>query len=263
MQIEWTREDLIAALAWQYELGVDEAIQEDAVDRFAYVATPPKPSAKVDQTPSPSFVTKPETDLIAEATSLAASANDIETLAQSLREFRGFEIKRGARNFVFSDGDPRSRVMIVGEAPGRDEDLAGRPFVGKTGQLLDNMFAAIGLSRTASDPEHGIYVTNALCWRPPGNRTPSPEEIALARPFVRRHIELAKPDVLVAMGNAACSVVFEKVGILRLRGSWVDDTGPPVMPMTHPSYLLRTPMAKREAWADLLQIQKKLKEHTV
>jgi DNA polymerase len=148
---------------------------------------------------------------------------------------------------------------VLGEAPGREEDMEGRPFVGAAGQLLDRMFAAIGLSRESPDLERALYITNVIPWRPPGNREPSPEEIAMMRPFVERHIALAAPEIVVLMGNVSCSAVLGAKGILRLRGTWTTALGLPVMPMAHPAYLLRNPVAKREAWADLLAIQAKLR----
>jgi DNA polymerase len=159
---------------------------------------------------------------------------------------------------VFSDGHPGARVMILGEAPGRDEDMQGRPFVGRAGQLLDRMFASIGLSRTAPDPGRAIYIANVLPWRPPQNREPTPEEIAMMLPFVRAHVTLAAPDVLVLMGNTPCGAILGQRGVTRLRGQWADALGRPVLPMVHPAYLLRNPAAKREAWADLLSLNARL-----
>ena len=148
--------------------------------------------------------------------------------------------------------------MIVGEAPGRDEDIEGRPFVGKAGQLLDKMLAAIGLSRTAMDPEQAVYITNVLPWRPPSNRTPEPDEIAMLLPFLERHIALADPAFVVLMGNTPCQALLGRSGITRLRGNWVEVLGRPALPMVHPAYLLRMPAAKREAWADLLALKGRL-----
>ena len=164
----------------------------------------------------------------------------------------------GARNTVFADGKPAARVMIIGEAPGRDEDQKGLPFVGRAGHLLDKMFAAIGLSRQSPDAEAALYITNVLPWRPPGNRDPEPAEIAQMLPFLARHVDLADPDLIVLMGNAACSAALGKRGILRLRGTWAEAFGRPALPMTHPAYLLRNPAAKREAWADLLSLRARL-----
>ena len=148
--------------------------------------------------------------------------------------------------------------MIVGEAPGRDEDLQGKPFVGRAGQLLDAMFGAIGLSRRAEGPEHALYITNMLPWRPPQNRDPKPEEIAMMLPFVQRHVDLVQPDIVVLMGNSSCQAGLGKRGITRLRGQWHEAYGRPALPMLHPAYLLRQPQAKREAWADLLTLKARL-----
>ena len=149
--------------------------------------------------------------------------------------------------------------MIVGEAPGRDEDLAGRPFVGRSGQLLDRMFAAIGLSRGAEAAADALYIANVLPWRPPQNRDPSGDEIAMMAPFLARHIELAGPEVIVTVGNSATRTLLEtQLGITRLRGTWGEWRGVPVMPMFHPAALLRDPMKKRNAWADLLSVRARL-----
>ena len=168
------------------------------------------------------------------------------------------KLKRGARQLVFSDGVVGARVMIIGEAPGRDEDIEGRPFVGRAGQLLDLMFSHIGLSRQGPNPEAALYITNVLPWRPPQNRDPKPDEMAMMLPFLARHVELADPDLIVAMGNHACQALLGKRGITRLRGTWAEALGKPVLPMFHPAYLLRTSEAKREAWADLLSLKARL-----
>jgi DNA polymerase len=150
-------------------------------------------------------------------------------------------------------------VLILGEAPGRDEDVEGRPFVGRAGQLLDRMFAAIGLSRSAAEPEQAIYITNVLPWRPPGNRDPEPAEIAMMRPFVERHIALMNPRVIVVMGNTPLYALTGQKGVLRARGTWTTALDRPMLPMVHPAYLLRNPIAKREAWADLLSLQSRIR----
>jgi len=147
---------------------------------------------------------------------------------------------------------------VVGEAPGRDEDIEGLPFVGRAGQLLDRMLAAIGLSRTAPDPAAAIYVTNVLPWRPLENRTPDAPEIALFLPWLQRHIALADPDILVLMGNTPCHALLGRGAITRIRGQWTTAVGKPALPMFHPAYLLRNPAAKREAWADLLALKARL-----
>lgn len=254
---------MLALLEWQAELGADEAMLDQPVDRFAAsaeeAAKQAERTAAMAPPAAPAPAPKPDEATIAaahlaEAKARADKAHDLAALAATQESFDGLAIKRGARNFCFADGNPAARVMIIGEAPGQEEDLQGRPFVGRAGQLLDQMFAAIGLSRTAPDAEHALYITNVVPWRPPGNRRPDAEEIALSLPFLTRHVELAGPDVLVLMGNAPCKAVLNREGITRLRGNWSEAFGLPVLPMTHPAYLLRNPIAKREAWADLLSL---------
>jgi DNA polymerase len=190
---------------------------------------------------------------------LAAACGDLAALRAAMEGFEGCALKRGARNLVFADGDPAARVMIVGEAPGEEEDREGRPFVGRSGQLLDRMLAAIGLSRRAEAAGDAVYITNVLPWRPPQNRDPAADEVAMMLPFLRRHIELADPEVLVVMGNAAAKALLETTtGITRLRGTWVDWHGRPVLPMFHPAALLRNGELKRPAWADLLALRERL-----
>jgi uracil-DNA glycosylase len=242
----------LAALAWQVELGADEAIGEAPVDRFeaAVRATPASATAP----PAPPAVARD-----ASTETLAAACADLAALRASIAAFEGCALRKGARNLVFADGDPRARVMIVGEAPGRDEDAEGRPFVGRSGKLLDRMFAAIGLARDATGPEAALYITNVLPWRPPANRDPSSDEVAMLRPFLMRHIALAEPEVLVVMGNSAARTVLATTeGITRLRGRWAALDGVPVLPMFHPAALLRDPLKKRAAWADLLALRARL-----
>lgn len=259
MNAELTYDDALAALAWQVELGADEALLDVSVDRFDLPA--PKPVAKPAPTPitaaAPVQHAMPDVDAVAIARQLAESAGSLETLHAAMEGFEHCDLKRGARNFVFCDGHATARVMVVGEAPGRDEDQQGKPFVGRAGQLLDKMFAAIGLDRQV-DGADGLYITNMLPWRPPQNRDPKPEEMAMLTPFVRRHIELAEPEIIVLMGNHACAGLLGRRGITRMRGHWEDVLGRPAIPMFHPAYLLRNPAAKREAWADLLSIKTRL-----
>jgi DNA polymerase len=184
----------------------------------------------------------------------AAAASTLDELRAAIGAYEHCALKRGARNLVFSDGAPDARVMIVGEAPGRDEDLQGRPFVGRAGQLLDRMLAPLGLSRAEN-----VYITNVLPWRPPQNRDPRPDEIAMMKPFLARHIALVDPDLLVIMGNISCDALLGRRGITRLRGTWAEAEGRPAMPMFHPAYLLRQPQMKREAWADMLAVGAKLR----
>lgn len=246
----------LAALAWQVELGADEAIGEVPVDRFAATAPArPQPAPAPKAEPPVAEPAGPEP----EAAALAAACRDLAELRAAMAAFEGCVLKRGARNLVFADGHPDARVMIVGEAPGRDEDLAGRPFVGRSGQLLDRMLAAIGLSRRSEDPAAAVYITNVLPWRPPANREPSTDEWATMAAFLYRHIELKRPEVLVVMGNAAARTVLgAQEGIMRLRGRWAEWRGLPVLPMLHPANLLRSPENKRLAWDDLLALRARL-----
>lgn len=242
-----------ALLDWQAELGADEAIGDDPVNRYAARSEAPRTA------PAAPAAVPEEADPVAVAKAAADAAISLETLAEIQSAFDLCELKRGARNFVFADGNPEARVMILGEAPGREEDLEGRPFVGRAGQLLDRMFAAIGLARTAHHPDEALYITNVMPWRPPQNREPDATEIAMMLPFVARHVEFVNPDLIVLMGNISCAAALGQRGILRLRGTWTQAFGRQAMPMTHPAYLLRNPAAKREAWADLLEIRARLK----
>ncbi|SNR55076.1 DNA polymerase [Paracoccus sediminis] len=254
-------ETALALLEWQAEMGADEPVLDAPVDRFDLAARPQTAVSAGAPTPAPALILGADDDLsahVALAESLAAAAMTLDALATAQQAFDGIELKKGARNFCFADGNPAARVLILGEAPGDEEDRQGRPFVGRSGQLLDRMFDAVGLSRRAVDAEQALYITNVLAWRPPGNRDPQPDEIAVSLPFVRRHIELAAPDLIVLMGNIACDAAIGRRGILRLRGTWVQAFGRPALPMTHPAYLLRNPPAKREAWADLLSLSARL-----
>ena len=274
----------LAALAWQFDAGVTEVIGESPVNAYdlpdrapwlpAAAAPAPAQGRPQERRPAPPPRAADEPYVpslspaererqaadaaVAEAVAAAARASDLDALREALAAYDHCELKRGARNLVFSDGRRGARVLVLGEAPGREEDMQGKPFVGAAGQLLDRMFAAIGLGRDSPDTEHAIYITNVMPWRPPANRDPTPEAIAMMRPFVERHITLADPDVIVLMGNTPCACLLGAKGILRLRGQWTEALGKPVMPMTHPAYLLRNPAAKREAWADLLAIKAKL-----
>ncbi len=244
----------LAALAWQVEMGVTDALAEAPVDRFALTET----VAQVPRVPAQAGTSAVPADPVAEAAARAAGAATLEELAAAMAGFEGSPLKRGARNFVFADGNPAARVMVVGEAPGAEEDRAGRPFAGAAGQLLDRMLAAIGLARTAPDPGRAVYLTTALPWRVPQDRPPAAGEIALFRPFLARHIVLADPEVLVVFGNVPLMALSGTQGIARLRGRWSAWEGRPLMPMVHPAALLRNPLAKREAWADLLALEARL-----
>lgn len=245
-----------ALLEWQIDLGATEAIGETPVNRYETPAKPPKPAAAA---PEPAPVAAPQIDAVAVAREMAAGAADLDQLKAALAGYEHCELKRGARSLVFSDGVPGARVMIVGEAPGRDEDREGRPFVGAAGQLLDKMLAAIDHARAPEGEQQPVYITNIMPWRPPQNRDPSPDEIAMMLPFIERHIALAKPEVLVLVGNISCQALLGQKGITKLRGNWAETQGIPALPMFHPAYLLRMPAAKREAWHDLLMLQARLR----
>jgi len=248
---------LKSLLEWQVELGVTDAICDAPMDRYelpdtAPAAARPKPVTAV-AVPEP--VAERAEDPVAVARVAANAAGSLEALKAAMVGYDLCELKKGARNLVFCDGVPGARLMVIGEAPGRDEDREGRPFVGRAGQLLDRMLEAIGLSRTES-----VYITNVLPWRPPQNREPSREEMAMMVPFLKRHVELAEPEVLVLMGNVSCEAVLGRRGITRLRGNWTEVWGRPVLPMFHPAYLLRQAGEKRKAWADLLELKARLKK---
>lgn len=244
---------LWAALDWQRELGVEEPVGDVPVNRYA-LADPARP-ARVAAPVAP--VPEPPADTEGDARAAAAAAPDLAALAVAMQAAPS-DLRPAARNFVFADGNPAARLMIVGEAPGREEDLEGRPFVGPAGQLLDRMLAAIGIDRRSANPGQSAYITNVLPWRPPGNRTPEAHEIALFLPFLERHVALIAPKVLILMGNTPCQAVLGRTGITRMRGQWTGAWGLPVLPMLHPAYLLRNPAAKRETWADLLDLRARL-----
>jgi DNA polymerase len=265
------RAALLAALAFQVEMGADEAIGDAPCDRFAEAdrapprvagpaAVQPARARERPAVPAPAAPVAAAAAAMQSAASLAAACPDLPALHAALAGFEGSTLRAGAINCVFSDGVPGARVMIVGEAPGREEDRAGKPFVGRSGQLLDRMLACIGLHRHAADPARAVYITNILPWRPLGNRTPGSDEVSMLMPFVHRHIALAAPDILVPMGGTSASALLGgSTGILRRRGQWdryAPEGGRPVaaLPMLHPAYLLRNPTAKRQAWRDLLEL---------
>lgn len=256
-------------LAWQIDLGATEAIGDAPVDRYATELPERAPLAASgpvivtpDTAPGAAVAAVPGSDAVAAAQAVADQATTLAQLQFALEAFDLCELKRGARKTVFADGNPTARIMIIGEAPDRDEDAEGRPFVGDAGQLLNRMFAAIGKSRGAADPDAAIYITSVMPWRTPQNREPSPDEIAMMQPFLARHVALVDPAIIVLMGNAPCAAALGARGITRLRGTWATAFGRPAMPMFHPAYLLRNPAAKREAWADLLALQERLRAGT-
>lgn len=266
--------ELADLLRFYAEAGVDEALDEAAADRFAKAAaaqgprTPPQqprqpaaPSSPPAPAPRPAApaLAVPDEAQAAKARELARQARTLGELRDILDGFDGCNLKFTAKQTVFSDGNPEAPLMLVGEAPGRDEDIQGKPFVGRSGQLLDRMLAAIGIERAS-----GAYIANVIAWRPPGNRTPTPLETEICRPFIERQIELAKPKVLVTLGGPSAKVLLHATeGVLKLRGRWkthVTASGVeiPTMPTLHPAYLLRNPAHKKLAWRDFLEIKTRL-----
>jgi len=263
------RDALLALLDFYTESGVDIALDEEPHDRLneAPVSQPSQPRA-VD-TPSPPssqrvirraeakvLPASPE-DAAHAARERAKSAQSLAELEELLAAFEGCGLKVTAKNLVFADGNPGGRVMFVGEAPGADEDRIGKPFVGRSGQLLDRMLAAIGLDRT------GVYIANVVPWRPPGNRTPTPQEVAICKPFIEKQIELADPDILVCLGGPSAQTLLNiRDGILRTRGRWFPyHTGRReirALATLHPAYLLRQPLQKRLAWRDFRALKRAL-----
>jgi len=256
--------DSLSTLNWLVEAGADEAIADAPVNRLVAKAAvapmpvqpAPAPRAAPPRAPTPLPLAD---DTIGGAIAAAASATSLAELQAALEAFDGCGLKRTATNTVFADGMAEGGIMLIGEAPGRDEDRVGKPFVGRAGQLLDKMLASIGLDRKTN-----AYITNVINWRPPDNRDPSPEEAAACLPFLRRHIELANPGVIILLGAvAARHVVGISDGIMKLRGRWLEyrvgDRMVPLMPTLHPAYLLRQPAHKKLAWRDLQAIKEKMR----
>jgi uracil-DNA glycosylase family 4 len=252
-------------IAWYEAMGADEAIGDSPVDRFATGAIPAKTSAKSPASPAKSRATSAKSRAGAESAAIPASLEAAAPLAELealLAQFEGCALKRSAKSLCFARGSASARIMLIGEAPGRDEDLQGKPFVGRAGQLLDRMLAAIGLA------EEHVYITNTIYWRPPGNRTPTPQEIEACAPFLARQIDLLSPDVMVLLGGAAAkSILGVSEGIMRLRGKWKlyrsGDREIPTLATLHPAYLLRKPEEKRYAWRDLLMLKARLEETAI
>ena len=265
-------------LAFYAEAGVDALVGDAPADHFAeeIPATPVSPAAptapatatpsakpplnraRPQATPTASATVLPPPDAAAlEAREAAKRAASLDELRAIMNAFQGCALRQTAKQLVFADGNPAARVMFVGEAPGRDEDLAGLPFVGRSGKLLDRMLAAIGLDRTSA------YITNIIPWRPPGNRDPSVQETQICLPFILRHIELVDPDFLVCLGKPSAQTLLGVTeGIKRVRGRWMPfSTGSRdirAMATLHPAYLLRSPLEKRLAWRDFVMIRQAL-----
>ncbi|GAA0604766.1 hypothetical protein GCM10009416_47980 [Craurococcus roseus] len=279
---EVDRAALLAALRLQMEWGADEALAEAPLDRTALAdalapAGAPFPPAAAARPPAAAtplarpavpgsgglLIPAAAPPAVSRAAELAAAANSLDALREAMAGFEGSPLRETATNLVFADGVPHSGLMLIGEAPGADEDRLGKPFVGVSGRLLDRMLASVGLGR-----ERDFYVTNILPFRPPGNRTPTDAEIALFLPFVLRHVELASPRVLVLLGGTAAKALLRsREGITRLRGRW-HEVAPrgegaapwPALATLHPAYLLRNPAAKKDAWHDLLLLRRRLDE---
>jgi uracil-DNA glycosylase len=262
-------------LAFYLEAGVDCALADEPVNRLsdpaaaavtapaASEAAPPQPlRPQPAAMPAPRGEAAPAPEAaIASAREAARTAPSLEALRALLETFDGCALKHTATRLVFADGNPQARIMFVGEAPGRDEDIEGLPFVGRSGKLLDRMIAAIGLDRSKA------YIANVIPWRPPGNRTPTPQETQICLPFIQRQIELVNPDVLVTLGNPSTQTLLQtREGIMRARGKWLNyETGTRTIRAIatfHPAYLLRSPSYKRMSWLDLRAIAKALEQAT-
>jgi uracil-DNA glycosylase family 4 len=252
-------------LAFYLEAGVDCALTEEPVNRLSDPDVVPAPreiapaqAVRPAPVAIPAVRAEPAPDAaIASAREAARTAPSLEALRALLESFDGCALKHTATRLVFADGNPQARIMFVGEAPGREEDIEGLPFVGRSGQLLNRMIATIGLDRTRA------YIANVIPWRPPGNRTPTPQETQICLPFIQRQIELVNPDVLVTLGNPSTQTLLStREGIMKTRGRWFDyDTGTRTIRAIatfHPAYLLRSPSYKRMAWQDLRAIAKVL-----
>jgi DNA polymerase len=277
------RNELIAMLAWQLDMGIDEALldhpQVDAVplrlDQLLAVVAPagdkdvsqtamggtalqPSEAVKMANSALANSGAVPSEDKTNTDSSALADITSLSDLQSAMAKLDDCPLKHTASNLCFADGNPGARLMIIGEAPGRDEDRMGVPFVGADGQLLDKMIASIGLDRAS------VYLTNLLPWRPPGNRSPTDEETAMLLPWLFRHVQLAKPEFVLLLGGAAAKLVLgSHDGIMKLRGRWRDvDFGDgvprPVLASLHPAYLLRSPAQKRLAFEDLLLLAKQL-----
>ncbi len=259
--------DILSLLQWYVDSGVNETIDDLPQDWFELSRSlskkpseePPSPTEKSGVFPKKMVSIE---HIAQDAARLTASCNSLRELNDVIKDFDGCSLKKIATNTVFSDGNPDSGIMVIGEAPGVEEDRHGKAFLGENGQMLDRMFKAIGLSR-----ENDFYITNILPWRPPGNRKPLAEEITICLPFIRRHIELFNPRLLILLGGISTnSLMGSDLAITRLRGKWLeyDLCGKtiPVRPLFHPAYLLKQPKAKADTWKDLLEIKAEIGEKT-
>lgn len=290
-----TDHPLIQALQWHLDQGIEVALMDEPTSFYKEPSALKESAASAISATSANSAAEPKSKAsdslaaisaapsamagnsaaIAAARQAALACNNLDDLRAAIAAFEGLAIKKTATNMVFADGHPSARVMLIGEAPGGDEDRQGKPLVGQSGQLLDRIFSFIGLSRTSENTDNALYISNILNWRPPGNRTPDPHEMALSIPFIERHIALINPDLLVVAGNVAMKALLEGgTGIMRMRGKWHDYTpitpditkstpaegrkSIPVLPTLHPAYLLRNPADKAKVWADMLTLQERL-----
>jgi uracil-DNA glycosylase len=263
-QNDITPQAAAAMLSWLAEMGADEIIGEIPHDRFAAAAVSAGRAPLAVPTPT---VTQAKMPAAALPRGIGAGeCRSLEEVEAALSAFDACPLKKTATRLCFADGNPNARVMLVGEAPGRDEDIQGKPFVGKSGQLLDRMLAAIGLARGSEERESAVFITNVIYWRPPGNRTPTEAETAMCLPYLLRTIELQRPDVIVCLGATPTHrLTGRSDGILKSRGKWTETTVSgrtiPLLPTLHPAYLLRQPAQKRLAWRDLLSLRQMLDAH--
>jgi uracil-DNA glycosylase family 4 len=246
--------DDLAALRLMIEWGADEALEDAPIDRTRAIEAP-APILKAAPQPAPMRIGP-----VSRAQAVADGANTIEALRAALDKFAECPLATTATNLVFADGTADAGLVLIGEAPGAEEDVAGRPFVGASGKLLDRMFASAGLAR-----ETNMLITNLIPWRPPGNRPPTDTEVNTCLPFLLRHLTLLRPKVIVTLGALSTRALTGRDdGIRRLRGRWQNVSIPglpapiPTLPMLHPAYLLRMPGAKKEAWTDILALRRKL-----
>jgi uracil-DNA glycosylase len=252
-------DDVLAVLDWYRSAGVDLAVGETPVDRFAASVSKPRAAPVA---PSPALPEAALNSDPSETRALAAKATTLDELRAVMDAYDGCGLKHRATQLCFADGNPAAEIMLVGEAPGSEEDLQGKPFVGRAGQLLDRMLKAIGLDRTR------VFIVNTVPWRPPGNREPSPEEMALCQPFLHRQVELVAPKLLVTLGNVPTKALFQTTtGIMRMRGQWKDLTigghRVPTIAMFHPAYLLRQPGQKALAWRDWLALKQAMSDKNI
>ena len=253
-----TASDARAALEWLVAMGADEIVGETPVNRLA--ASPPPSPAALSVRPTLAAPMPPAQRTDAAMAAEASVCATLEDIMAALGKLDACPLKKTATNLCFCDGNPQAHIMLVGEAPGRDEDIQGKPFVGRSGQLLDRMLAAIGLSRNGDRPDNSVFISNVIFWRPPGNRTPTEQETLMCLPYLKRTIEIIAPRMIVCLGATPTQrLVNAHDGILKLRGKWFSlDAGGrsiPLLATLHPAYLLRQPAQKRLAWRDFLALK--------